>query len=90
MVAVCFSGTYPFEVVRRRMQTAGFIDKDRIASGYTSALRDSLSAVERQQVTFLRTLKDIVRVQGVMGLYKGLSLNWFKGPISIRFVDASV
>lgn len=83
------SCTYPFEVVRRRMQTEGFINKDKIASGYTKTLTDSALGVGRHKVTFAQTVRDIFRRQGVMGFYKGLSLNWFKGPISIRCANTA-
>ncbi|XP_049733463.1 mitochondrial coenzyme A transporter SLC25A42 isoform X1 [Elephas maximus indicus] len=58
------SASYPLDVVRRRMQTAG-------VTGYPRA-------------SILRTMITIVRDEGaVRGLYKGLSMNWLKGPIAV-------
>ncbi|XP_058491038.1 mitochondrial coenzyme A transporter SLC25A42 isoform X1 [Solea solea] len=58
------SASYPLDVVRRRMQTAG-------VTGHTYG-------------TILGTMKEIVSEEGVVrGLYKGLSMNWVKGPIAV-------
>uniref|UniRef100_H0XPP7 Mitochondrial coenzyme A transporter SLC25A42 n=1 Tax=Otolemur garnettii TaxID=30611 RepID=H0XPP7_OTOGA len=58
------SASYPLDVVRRRMQTAGV----------TGHPRASIAC----------TLRTIVREEGaVRGLYKGLSMNWLKGPIAV-------
>lgn len=58
------SASYPLDVVRRRMQTAGI----------TGHPRTSIAC----------TLSIIVREEGVVrGLYKGLSMNWLKGPIAV-------
>ena len=58
------SASYPLDVVRRRMQTAGVT-----GSSY---------------VTILGTMRAIVSQEGVIrGLYKGLSMNWLKGPIAV-------
>uniref|UniRef100_A0A8C7HJW0 Mitochondrial coenzyme A transporter SLC25A42 n=3 Tax=Oncorhynchus TaxID=8016 RepID=A0A8C7HJW0_ONCKI len=58
------SASYPLDVVRRRMQTAG-------VTGHTYG-------------TILGTMRDIVAEEGVVrGLYKGLSMNWVKGPIAV-------
>uniref|UniRef100_A0A8C2W9Q4 Solute carrier family 25 member 42 n=1 Tax=Cyclopterus lumpus TaxID=8103 RepID=A0A8C2W9Q4_CYCLU len=58
------SASYPLDVVRRRMQTAGVT-----GSSYA---------------TILGTMRGIVAQEGVMrGLYKGLSMNWIKGPIAV-------
>lgn len=58
------SASYPLDVVRRRMQTAG-------VTGH-------------QYASILSTLRTIVQEEGaVRGLYKGLSMNWLKGPIAV-------
>lgn len=58
------SASYPLDVVRRRMQTAG-------VTGHTYG-------------TILSTMKEIMAEEGVIrGLYKGLSMNWVKGPIAV-------
>uniref|UniRef100_A0A452EZK1 Mitochondrial coenzyme A transporter SLC25A42 n=1 Tax=Capra hircus TaxID=9925 RepID=A0A452EZK1_CAPHI len=58
------SASYPLDVVRRRMQTAG-------VTGH-------------QRASIVRTMSTILREEGVVrGLYKGLSMNWLKGPIAV-------
>ncbi|KAL1281107.1 hypothetical protein QQF64_015707 [Cirrhinus molitorella] len=58
------SASYPLDVVRRRMQTAG-------VTGHTYG-------------TISGTMREIVTEEGVIrGLYKGLSMNWVKGPIAV-------
>ncbi|KAF7662970.1 hypothetical protein LDENG_00221120 [Lucifuga dentata] len=58
------SASYPLDVVRRRMQTAG-------VTGSACS-------------TILGTIREIVTREGIIhGLYKGLSMNWVKGPIAV-------
>lgn len=58
------SASYPLDVVRRRMQTAGVT-----GSSYG---------------TIMGTMCEIVTQEGVIrGLYKGLSMNWVKGPVAV-------
>ncbi|XP_014004236.1 mitochondrial coenzyme A transporter SLC25A42 [Salmo salar] len=58
------SASYPLDMVRRRMQTAG--------------------VTGQQYGSVLGTMKTIVVQEGgVRGLYKGLSMNWIKGPIAV-------
>uniref|UniRef100_A0A8D0L654 Mitochondrial coenzyme A transporter SLC25A42 n=1 Tax=Sphenodon punctatus TaxID=8508 RepID=A0A8D0L654_SPHPU len=58
------SASYPLDVVRRRMQTAG-------VTGHAYS-------------TIFLTMQEIIREEGlVRGLYKGLSMNWVKGPVAV-------
>ncbi|XP_075467266.1 mitochondrial coenzyme A transporter SLC25A42 isoform X2 [Ascaphus truei] len=58
------SASYPLDVVRRRMQTAG-------VTGHTYG-------------SILGTIREVVAEEGLIrGLYKGLSMNWVKGPIAV-------
>ncbi|CAJ0937447.1 unnamed protein product [Ranitomeya imitator] len=58
------SASYPLDVVRRRMQTAG-------VTGHTYS-------------SILGTMQEVVAEEGlVRGLYKGLSMNWVKGPVAV-------
>ncbi|XP_037105676.1 mitochondrial coenzyme A transporter SLC25A42-like [Syngnathus acus] len=58
------SASYPLDVVRRRMQTAG-------VTGSTCN-------------TILGTMREILSNEGVVrGFYKGLSMNWLKGPVAV-------
>lgn len=60
------TASYPFDVVRRRLQTAAVIRPDEA----------SLGALE--------TASKIIREEGIRrGLYKGVTMNWLKGPISV-------
>lgn len=57
------SASYPFDIVRRRMQTGSNLPS-------YSGIFQIMSAV--------------VREEGIIGgLYKGLSMNWIKGPIAV-------
>lgn len=91
--------TYPLEVTRRRMQTIGIVP----TSGKDAAVDVVGKAHGRNPSaeTVIRTLhpnrppsmgaivKELYLEQGVRGFFKGVSLNWFKGPIafSIRYVS---
>eukprot|EP01135_Chromosphaera_perkinsii_P000926 Nk52_evm24s153 gene=Nk52_evmTU24s153 len=58
------TSSYPLEIVRRRLQTDGFLRGKTRQTGWT-------------------IIKDIMAKDGVKGLYKGLTMNWIKGPISV-------
>ncbi|XP_078328680.1 mitochondrial coenzyme A transporter SLC25A42-like [Crassostrea virginica] len=59
------SASYPLDIVRRRMQTAGVTGQ---GNKYTS---------------ISRTVILVWGSEGWRGLYKGLSMNWIKGPIAV-------
>lgn len=83
---------YPLEVTRRRMQTIGIVPtsgKDAAvdALGKGSTKVEAAEAVIRAVTpktppSMLAIVKELYSEQGVRGFYKGVSLNWFKGPIA--------
>jgi len=86
--------TYPLEVTRRRMQTIGVV----ATSGQEAAVdlvgqRHHRPVVETGEAAIRSlhpdrppTLKAIIielyAEQGIRGFFKGVSMNWFKGPIA--------
>ncbi|KAG7259981.1 hypothetical protein CRUP_026538 [Coryphaenoides rupestris] len=70
------SASYPLDVVRRRMQTAGVLGSSCHYGGGGGG--------GTVLGTILGTMRHIVTTEGVVrGLYKGLSMNWVKGPIAV-------
>ena len=60
------TASYPFDVIRRRLQTAAVIRPNEAMLGA------------------LDTARKIIREEGIArGLYKGVTMNWLKGPISV-------
>lgn len=61
------SSSYPLDIVRRRMQT----------TGVTPECQD-------RYLTIGTTIRKIYYEEGIIhGFYKGLSMNWIKGPLAV-------
>lgn len=64
--------TYPLDVVRRRMQTDGFLGSE---PGVVAP---------RRYRGVLDTLRQVYRNEGLRrGLYRGISMNFIKGPVAV-------
>jgi len=60
------TASYPFDVVRRRLQTAAVIRPNEVS------LRG------------IATARKVIREEGITrGLFKGVTMNWLKGPVSV-------
>eukprot|EP00536_Pseudo-nitzschia_multiseries_P007585 jgi/Psemu1/195988/e_gw1.180.92.1 len=64
--------TYPLEVTRRRMQTIGIVPTKTAIRVVTPGRPPSMANI----------VKELYQEQGVGGFFKGVTLNWFKGPIA--------
>jgi solute carrier family 25 protein 42 len=83
--------TYPLEVTRRRMQTIGIVATSgteaavsALGGGRTAAAAEAAIRVVRPEAppTMMTIIKELYEEQGMRGFFKGVSLNWFKGPIA--------
>ena len=72
------TSTYPMEVVRRRMQTFGLVGNDTALSSVGEAHARDLM----KPPTIGKIIRDLYFEQGVRGFFKGVSMNWMKGPIA--------
>lgn len=73
------SVTYPIEVTRRRMQTIGLVGDD---TALASVGERSKKAAAAGLPTLGGTIKGLYAEQGWRGFFKGVSMNWMKGPIA--------
>lgn len=71
------SSTYPLDLVRRRMQTEGYTPADGAA-----AAAGAPRVTESRYVSIAGTLRTIHSEGGARALFKGLSMNWIKGPVA--------
>jgi len=84
--------TYPLEVTRRRMQTIGIVatsGKDAAVDvvgkvhGQNATVKTAIRGVAPDHPPSMSSIiKELYQEQGMRGFFKGVSLNWFKGPIA--------
>ena len=74
---------YPFEVTRRRMQTIGVVPMSGNESA-TSALglKSGKAGTTHQPLNMIGTMRVLFEEQGMRGFYKGVTMNWMRGPIA--------
>ncbi|CAB9515044.1 Mitochondrial coenzyme A transporter SLC25A42 [Seminavis robusta] len=93
MICGAFAGliaqtlTYPIEVTRRRMQTLGVLGNDMTAFSslggpVPAATTVTTTTTYTTPPTLMNTIRDLYREQGIRGFYKGVLMNWAKGPIA--------
>lgn len=69
--------TYPLEVTRRRMQTIGLVGTDTALAEIGYSKIGSLSPPSIRE-----TIRNLYAEQGIRGFYKGVTMNWMKGPVA--------
>jgi len=101
---VAQSLTYPLEIVRRRMQTHGRIsssmsnhlslssNKNKIATSAKPILSQQSFNEVNNSITMGKIITRLYTEEGVAGFFKGLTMNWMKGPIafSISFTTYDI
>lgn len=71
--------TYPIEVTRRRMQTLGLVGNDTAFGNVGVRANDAVLA---RPPSLVSTIQTLYAEQGLRGFFKGVSVNWMKGPIA--------
>jgi hypothetical protein len=87
---VAQTATYPLEIMRRRMQTAGHVHaSSSIESTYTTVTTNGPSnslnrtaASVHIPTSMAATFSNLYSSHGWRVFFKGVSLNWIKGPIT--------
>jgi len=81
--------TYPIEVVRRRMQTLGLVGNDTAFGNVNVDTSKNKHTVNTAKATIIdrppnvvHTVRALHAEQGMRGFFKGVSVNWMKGPIA--------
>lgn len=74
--------SYPFEVTRRRMQTIGIVPTHGKDSAINElGFKDTGHHYDRPS-NMLTTVRLLFQEQGVRGMFKGVTMNWMKGPLA--------
>lgn len=71
---------YPFEVTRRRMQTIGVAPLSGKEAA-ASALGFHAGQAEKP-LDMLGTMRVLYHEQGLRGFFKGVTMNWMRGPLA--------
>jgi len=76
--------TYPLEVTRRRMQTHGLISEQIVENLLDPTNKQNSNAKHLlSQVSMKDIIIRLYKEEGIAGFFKGVSMNWVKGPIAI-------
>eukprot|EP00588_Corethron_pennatum_P012291 CAMPEP_0194268696 /NCGR_PEP_ID=MMETSP0169-20130528/2961_1 /TAXON_ID=218684 /ORGANISM="Corethron pennatum, Strain L29A3" /LENGTH=350 /DNA_ID=CAMNT_0039010017 /DNA_START=231 /DNA_END=1283 /DNA_ORIENTATION=+ len=80
---VAQSLTYPLEITRRRMQTVGLVSCNESSSLLRQpGAPETGHRAKEVPLSMHDTMRTLLKEQGWRGLFKGLSMNWVKGPIA--------
>ena len=90
--AIAQSFTYPLEVVRRRMQTYGLVTEKISDNILEPTIKHSEANKFSPPNTIIGIIKHLYKEEGIVGFFKGVSMNWIKGPIafSISFTTYDI
>lgn len=69
--------TYPIEVIRRRMQTVGMHGDTALSN-----LGSTGGSVSHERPSLIAAIRALYLREGVRGFFKGVSMNWVKGPVA--------
>jgi solute carrier family 25, member 42 len=71
---------YPWEVTRRRMQTIGLAPLH--GKEAATSLLGMNSGTAHEAVSMLGTMRVLYEEQGMRGFFKGVTMNWIRGPVA--------
>ena len=74
--------TYPIEVTRRRMQTIGLVGNDTAFGNLGVTDGGGGNSTASRPPSLASTVRSLYAEQGMRGFFKGVSMNWMKGPVA--------